>query len=163
MESKLDKVTWCTDPSKSHLQYWSQDLHSVITKTADDHCDTTIHDRFAKINTDSFDGKLIHIQKAETTIYTDGSKTEHGVGARFVIYYKNQRIHAESIHMPDTSTVFQAEIEAISHACQYALTHPLVLNIEYVKILSDSQAAIKALNKPRITSQSVLTALTWKH
>ena len=33
------------------------------------------------------------------------------------------------------------------------------LNIDYIKILSDSQAAIKALNKPRITSQSVLTAL----
>ena len=34
---------------------------------------------------DSFDGKPIHIQKAETTIYTDGSKTEYGVGAGFVI------------------------------------------------------------------------------
>ena len=35
------------------------------------------------------------------------------------------------------------------------------LNIKYVKILSDSQAAIKALNKPRLTSQSVLTALEY--
>ena len=66
--------------------------------------------------------------------------------------------------MPDTSTVFQAEIEAISHACQYALANLKELNIKYIKILSDSQAAIKALNKPRITSQSVLTTLeyTWK-
>ena len=61
--------------------------------------------------------------------------------------------------MPDTSTVFQAEIEAISHACQYALANLKDLNINYIKILSDSKAAIKALNKPRITSQSVLTAL----
>ena len=134
-------------------------MHSVITKTADDRCDITIYDRFTKINTDSFDGKPIHIQKAETTIYTDGSKTNHGVGAGFVIYHKNKRIHAESIHMPDTSTVFQAEIEAISHACQYALANPQELNIKYIKILSDSQPAIKALNKPRIKSQSVLTAL----
>ena len=36
LESKLDKVTWCTDPTKSHLQYWAQDLHSVVQKTADD-------------------------------------------------------------------------------------------------------------------------------
>ena len=79
---------------------WAQDLHSVITKTADARCDTTIYDRFAKINTESFDGKPIHIQKAETTIYTDGSKTDYGVGAGFVIYHKNRRIHAESIHMP---------------------------------------------------------------
>ena len=63
--------------------------------------------------------------------------------------------------MPDTSTVFQAEIEAISHACQYALTNMKDLNINYIKILSDLQAAIKALNKPRITSQSVLTALEY--
>ena len=122
LESKLDKVIWCTDPIKSYLQYWAPNLHSVITKTVDDRCDTTIYDRFTKINTDSFDGKSIHIQKAETTIYTDGSKTDHGVGAGFVIYHK-KRIHAESIHMPGTSTVFQAEIEAISHACQYALAN----------------------------------------
>ena len=67
LERKLDKVTWCTDPTKSHLQYWAQDLHSVITKTADDRCDTTIYNRSAKINTNSFDGKPIHIQKAETS------------------------------------------------------------------------------------------------
>ena len=45
LESKLDKITWCTDPTKYHLQYWAKDLHSVITKTADDCCDTTIYDR----------------------------------------------------------------------------------------------------------------------
>ena len=56
--------------------------------------------------------------------------------------------------MPDTSTVFQAEIEAISHGCQYALTNPQELDIKYIKILSDSHAAIKALNNSRITSQS---------
>ena len=33
LENKLDKVTWCTDPTKSHLQYWAQDLHTVIKKT----------------------------------------------------------------------------------------------------------------------------------
>ena len=34
LESKLDTtVTWCTDSTKPHLQYWVQDLHSVINKT----------------------------------------------------------------------------------------------------------------------------------
>ena len=65
LESKLDKVTWCTDPNKSHFKYWAQDLHSVITKSDDDRCDTTIYDRFTKINTDSFNGKPIHIQKTD--------------------------------------------------------------------------------------------------
>ena len=56
---------------------------------------------------------------------------------------------------------FQAEIEAISHACQYTLANINELNIKYIKILSDSQAAIKALNKPRLTSQSVLPTLEY--
>ena len=58
--------------------------------------------------------------------------------------------------MPDTSTVFQAEIEAISHACQYALANLKELNIKYIKILSDSQAAIKALNKPGLVRRVLL-------
>ena len=55
----------------------------------------------------------------------------------------------------------QAEIEAISHACQYTLANLLELDMKYIKILSDSHAAIKALNNSRITSQSVLTALEY--
>ena len=55
--------------------------------------------------------------------------------------------------MPDTSTVFQAKIEAIRHACQFALANMKEENIKYIKILSDSQVAIKALNNPRITLQ----------
>ena len=35
--------------------------------------------------------------------------------------------------MPDMSTVFQAEIEAIRHACQYALANPQELDIKYIK------------------------------
>ena len=56
LEKKLDTVSWCTDPSKSHLQYWAQDLHNVIQKMDDDRCDIIIQDRYTKINTDSFDG-----------------------------------------------------------------------------------------------------------
>ena len=85
----------------------------------------------------------------------------YGVGTGFVIYHKNKIIHTESIHMPDTSAVFQAEIETISHACQYALANLKDLDIKYIKILSDSQAAIRALEKPKITSQSVLAALDY--
>ena len=61
--------------------------------------------------------------------------------------------------MPDTSTVFQAKIKAISHACQFAIAHLSENNLKYVKIQSDSEAAIKALNKPRITSKLVSSAL----
>ena len=59
--------------------------------------------------------------KKQKLRYTQMAPKQCGVGAGFVIYHKNKRIHVESIHMPDTSTVFQAEIDAISHACQYAI------------------------------------------
>ena len=75
----------------------------------------------------------IYKRQKQQSIYTDGSKTDYVVGAGFVIYHKNKRIHAESIHMPDTSTVFQAVIEAISHACQYALANQKELDIKYIK------------------------------
>ena len=38
------------------------------------------------INTDSFNGRAKHIKRAETTIYTDGSKTEFGVWAGFTMH-----------------------------------------------------------------------------
>ena len=74
LENKLDKAYWYTNTDKSHLQYWAQDLHTVISKTTDDRCDTTIYDRFTKINIESFNGNTKHIQKSETTVYTDGAK-----------------------------------------------------------------------------------------
>ena len=63
--------------------------------------------------------------------------------------------------MPATCTVFQAEIEEISHACQYALAQTQEHDIKYIKILSDSQAAILALDKLRIMSKAVLTVLEY--
>ena len=41
------------------------------------------------------------------------------------------------------------------------MSNPQELDIKYIKILSDSQATIKALNNSRITSKSVLTALEY--
>ena len=63
--------------------------------------------------------------------------------------------------LPDSSTVFQAEIEAIKHACQYVIANLQDIHPKYIKILSDSQAAIQALNKPRITSKTVLATLEY--
>ena len=55
-----------------------------------------------------------YIYKRRKQQYIRTAAKQYGVGAGFVIHHKNKRIHAESIHMPDTSTVLQAEIEAIS-------------------------------------------------
>ena len=86
------------------------------------------------------------IKPAEYNIFTDGSKTEDGVGSGFVVYCKAERLHVESISLPDNTTVFQAEIIAIYKAMLFMIRHCSTNKVSYLKILCDSQAAILALD-----------------
>ena len=58
-------------------------------------------------------GGPINIQG--TSIYTDGSKMSSGVGAG--IYSEKLRL-SKSIRLPNTASVFQAEVLAIKEACK---------------------------------------------
>ena len=104
------------------------------------------------------EGGTKHLTKSQTTIYTDGSKTKQGVGSGFVVYYKNQLIHSDHTTLPFHTTVFQAEIHAILKAGQYIKSSRANREYKFVKILSDSQAAVKALHNDRITSKVVHAA-----
>ena len=59
-----------------------------------------------------------------------------------------------SRRIQDEATVFQAEIMAIKMAME-ALESNLQPEDRYIKIFSDSQAAIRALNSSTVTSQLV--------
>ena len=48
--------------------------------------------------------------------------------------------------MQDHATVYQAELEAIYQACKYMDENHDTLKPKYVKILTDSQAALKSLD-----------------
>ena len=51
---------------------------------------------------------------SEINIYTDGSKTKLGAGSGYVILgNKNRVIHTQSINLPSTATIFQADLIAI--------------------------------------------------
>ena len=76
-----------------------------------------------------------------------------------MLYTKKQRVHTQSVTLPKHATVFQAEIQAIYEASQYLIANSDEMGIRYVKILSDSQAAITALSNTRIQSKCVLNAL----
>ena len=58
-------------------------------------------------------------------------------------------------NLPTMSTVFQAEIIGIKLACEELTKMQGERNIKYVKIFSDSQAAVAALDSSEITSQAV--------
>ena len=75
-------------------------------------------------------------------------------GAGYSIRRGSNAINEGSRRIQDEATVFQAEIMAIKMAME-ALGSNLQPQDRYIKIFSDSQAAIRALNSSTVTSQLV--------
>ena len=121
-----------------------------------DKCKDIVWNKHYKVNTDSFDGKRKHVTRSEYTIYTDGSKIDNQVGAGAVIYHKNNLITTIKTKLPDTATVFQAELLGIKSGCEFFFNNS-VHKPKYVKITSDSQAALQALNNNTFTSSTALS------
>ncbi|KAJ8961353.1 hypothetical protein NQ318_014596 [Aromia moschata] len=95
-----------------------------------------------------------HVQQNGTIWYTDGSKTEQCTGAGATNRDPGCEI---SINLGNYATVFQAEITAIS-ACAQEMTRRSYTN-KRIQIISDSQAALKALGAVEIHSQVFTYAL----
>ena len=89
--------------------------------------------------------------RADSNWYTDGSKTEHGVGAGI---YGGKPRKALSISFSKDTTVFQAEVAAIHH-CVREVERWTEFG-KSVAIFSNSQATLKA-----ISSASVDSKLVW--
>ncbi|GBL83037.1 Putative protein in type-1 retrotransposable element R1DM [Araneus ventricosus] len=79
-------------------------------------------------------------------IYTDGSKTEKGVGAAYCRIAQNQIIESWFVKLPSQATVFQAELLALSKAVELAKT---MVNQTPIKIFTDNRAAIQASSNPK--------------
>ena len=92
--------------------------------------------------------------ESQINIYTDGSLTEEHAGSGYTIQHKKRELIADSIRLPMHTTVFQAEITAINEAYKKFIDIKQS-NMQYIKIFSDSQAAILALNSNTVTSSLV--------
>ena len=90
------------------------------------------------------------IPEGTVSVFTDGSKDSRGTGAG--IFFNGL---SEDLYIPlgKYSTVFQAETYAILRCASILKT--LDLPETPIYICSDSQSAIRALHKPRITSKLV--------
>ena len=84
-------------------------------------------------------------------VYTDGSKLDGGVGGGVFSDDLNLRM---SFRLPDHCSVFQAEVAAIETAAA-RLLEMQILDTE-ICILSDSQAALKALPSNLSHSKTVI-------
>jgi ribonuclease HI len=83
----------------------------------------------------------INIDHSNTRIFTDGSKSNDGVGAAFVSYLPNGRRVTRKFKLNNTCSVFQAELYAIKEALGWALLH----GINDITLLTDSLSALKAI------------------
>ena len=80
------------------------------------------------------------------------------MGSGFAVFKSNNEIKGAYYRLPDTATVFQAELTAIDKAATY-LTETKPDDLKYVKIYVDSQAAILSLANPMISNKTTLGAV----
>lgn len=82
---------------------------------------------------------------ADKMIYTDGSKTEDGTGAAYVVYEAGRESHSEKYRLANHCTVFQSETLAINKA----VDHVARSGTGDWHIISDSRTALLALRGMR--------------
>ena len=83
-------------------------------------------------------------------VYTNGSKLDGKIGASFYTEYPNNSPNQAFFHLGNHSTVFQAEVLAISEMAKNLRLEKM--RNQSIVVLLDSQAAIKALIKCTVTS-----------
>ena len=91
-------------------------------------------------------------------VYTDGLKLDGRVGAGFYAEYPNNSPKPAFFHLAIYSTVFQAEVLAISEVAKNLLLEKI--NNQSIVVLVESQAAIKALKNCTVTSITVFNCIT---
>ena len=90
-------------------------------------------------------------------VYTDGSKLDGSVGAGFYAKYPNNSPKQAFFHHGISSTVFQAEVLAISEVAKNLVLEKM--HNQSIVVLVDSQAAIKSPIKCTVTSITVFNCI----
>ena len=108
--------------------------------------------RRLNVNLESFSGDPNFLVHSDVNIFTDGSKSEFGVGSAYRIVIDNVIYRQDNFTLPSYSSVFQAEIHAINKAAENLLMLP---SDKKMNFFVDSQAALRALCSSEITSKLV--------
>ena len=88
--------------------------------------------------------------ESDVNVYTDGSKSDDGVGAAFVVK-KSGRDITKKFRLNKLCSVFQAELLALSQALAWLVRNPA----SNVTIYSDSQSSLNALSSSSNTNYFV--------
>ena len=92
-------------------------------------------------------------------VYTDGSKTDTGVRCGYAILSNGKLLADKCIPLGKECTVFQAELEAIHRSACYLNKNFNLISPKYIKIFSDNQSSLQALNATNITSKTALKTI----
>ena len=144
------------NPSQvSHLKYWNNLIEDCNLEHLLIRNDFIQQFSFCKkfiVNKNSFNSPDLYTTHLPYTIYTDGSKTNDGVGSGIHIIKPDKLIINFSSRLPNYCSVFQAEINAIKIASDYLIT---ASPIDHVSFFVDSQAALLALFSNKVSSSLV--------
>ena len=80
------------------------------------------------------------------------------IGAGMAVLYNQQTLATHCEALPSHTSIFQAEIIAIQMAATYIAANTGMYRGKCIKIFSDSQASLKALANPLVTSKTVQNA-----
>jgi ribonuclease HI len=101
------------------------------------------------------------IENPDVIIYTDGSKEGNRVGCGWAACVNETVIAEDSRYLGHTSTVFQAEVTAVSDSLLWLISNPHKLLVRSCLIRSDSLSAIQAVYSNTIESKIVLDCVNF--
>ena len=147
--------------NKAHRRFWMDkveeyNIGELLLET--DTCFSLAPEAMFVMHSESFrqDPDFIkQLDQSGYVIFTDGSKKEDKVGAAFVIFHNKIEIFQMKFRLPNTATVFQAELYAICKGVG-ALRE---LNVDFsiqCSIISDSMSALQSLSANEIHNSIVL-------
>ena len=145
----------------SHRRYWAErieeyGLSELLLEL--DICYEVMTDKKFQVHTESFAQPTVIFEDRELEplwkIYTDGSKLNDKVGAAYVIYKGEMEFEVAKFRLPNSATVFQAELYAIYHGAM-ALKEYVLEENNKVAFFSDSMASLQALNATEIVNSIV--------
>ena len=108
---------------------------------------------------ESFSGQTKFRRPCQLTIFTDGSRMNDRVGTGYVFYEGTSEYDTVSYSLPSYSTGLQAELVAILLAARHVLREARSLRPRYIKILSDSRAALLSLSSRRSSCRTTVDTL----
>ena len=142
--------------SVSHRKYWQllmddNDTEPLQTVVDDIHVSRpTLH---FTLDASSFVDMHRAQGEVNCNVYTDGSKMDSGVGAGVYISRNKTPIIEAKYKLPDSATVYQAEVLAIKEA---AIILQAIPDLTTVKFYVDSQAALRTFQMDFLKSRLAL-------